>query len=93
MREVFAASVLNTSMQFFIALMLYLVVCWEVFCAYRIWLFVLLLYAVCLAGNSLLLCISRFSIKENLRLLFFNVSENNPVTAVSLRVTVCNQSL
>lgn len=71
MGEVFAASVLSTSMQFFIALMLYLVVCWEVFCAYRIWLFALLLYAVCLAGNSPLLCVSRFSIKENLRLLFF----------------------
>lgn len=80
MGEVFAASVLSTSMQFFIALMLYLVVCWGVFCAYRIRLFVLLLYAVFLAGNSLL-CVCRFSLKENMR-LFFYVSENKPDTAV-----------
>lgn len=90
--EVFAASVLGTSTQFFIALMLYLAVCWEVFCAYRIRLFVLLLYVVSLAWNCLILCVSRFSAKENLR-LFFYVSENKPVTAVLLRVTVCKQSL
>lgn len=75
MREVFAASVLSISMQFFNALMLYLVVCWEVLCADRIGLFiacpVLLLHRASLAGNIIVLCIRSFSIKENSRLFFF----------------------
>jgi len=63
----------------FYALMLYLVVHWEVLCACRIGLFavcyVLLFYVVSLAGNIIVLCLSSFSIKDNLRLIFY-VSES-----------------
>ena len=78
----------------FYTLMLYLVVCWEVLCAYRNGLFavclVLLLLLVSLAGNVIVLCISSFSIKENLR-LFFYVSGSQPMIAMQLRITVCTR--